>query len=187
MRHKFDTVYDILDELRERPAMFLGNLYVRNPLATLRAFIHGLQFSEIDGGEPSFWEFNRWVIGYVDEMSNNLPWDWLEDQRGGEQGFQDFFTYLDEYRKCRIVQVASPIIHEFIPRFRRLDSNLDEMAPPIPDSIHIGQFAPSEVFFLAEMYGDKMEMEFPYPNTIDGAIAEARSRWSVPETPWNSV
>ncbi|MEL6603593.1 MAG: hypothetical protein AAFP20_10265 [Cyanobacteria bacterium J06614_10] len=185
MRQKFNTVYEILDELRERPAMFLGNNYIHSPLTALQAFICGLSFSNIDGGEPSFWGFNRWVTSYVNNMSKSLPWEWLAEERGEQQGFQDFFSYLEKYHTCQIVQVATPTTHNLVPRFRYLDSDLSEIAPPIPNSIHIGQFAPSEVFFLAETYGHNMEKDFPYHTTIEDAIASAQLRWSIPETKWN--
>jgi hypothetical protein len=38
MSHDYRTVYEILDALRARPALFLGNRHRRHPFATLLAF-----------------------------------------------------------------------------------------------------------------------------------------------------
>lgn len=181
------SIYDILDDLRARPGLYLGNLYITNPLGSLQAFLIGLSFAELDAGEPSFWGFSRWVTGYVDHMSTSLPWDWLDDHRGHEQSFEDFFTYLDTYRACRIIKVATPTTTDLTPTFYQRDSENRRIEPPLPDSIHIGQFAPSEVFFLGEQYGDCLEMEFPYHSTLSDAISNAHSRWKVPIDKWQAA
>ena len=178
------SAYDILDSLRDRPGMYLGDRYERNQFDLFQAFLTGLSLAELDGGNPSFWGFSRWVTGYVDGMSASCPWGWLEARRGQEQSFKDFFLYLDVYRACRIIEIATLTTTDLMPAFYSLDSERRRIAPPIPDSIHIGQFAPSEVFFLGERYGDRLEMHFPYHGSLSDAIDDAHGRWQVPADRW---
>ena len=77
----YETTYHVLDHLRERPVLFLGNWYLRNPFTALMTFLSGLQFSEIDPGHPSLWEFSRWITAHA-SLSTCLVWDEFEEQRG---------------------------------------------------------------------------------------------------------
>ncbi|MDX1947649.1 MAG: hypothetical protein SFU86_19785 [Pirellulaceae bacterium] len=184
MSHEYRTVYEILDALRVRPALFLGNLHRRHPFATLLAFLDGLSFADIDPGTPPIWLFSRWITARVDGISTNLPWDWLEEQLGGDGAYAAYFQYLDEYRACLEVEVARPEGVELVPRFWRVDSKGCQVSPPIPERLYVGQWAPSEVFFLTEVYGASVERCFPYHRSVEGVVEEAQSRWSVPASAW---
>jgi hypothetical protein len=184
MSDEYRTIYEILDALRVRPALFLGNLHRRHPFATLLAFLDGLSFADIDPGSPPIWLFSRWITARVDRISTNLPWDWLEEQLGGDGAYAAYFQYLDEYRACREIEVARAEGVDLVPRFWRVDSKGGRVSPPIPERLYVEQWAPSRVFFLAEVYGTSVERCFPYHRSVEGVVEEAHSRWSVPASAW---
>ncbi|HVS39835.1 MAG TPA: hypothetical protein VMS17_30030 [Gemmataceae bacterium] len=180
MAHEFKTIYELLDALRVRPALYLGYTTIGH----LSAFLSGLTFAKIDPGIPSVWGFNRWITGRVKGISTNLPCVWLEEKLGAEAALEAYFRYLDEYRACKEVEVAFASNAKLIPRFYLMDAEGNNQPPPLPDKLYVGQFAPSKVFFLGEVYGDDTERSFPYHRTMKSAIAEAKSRWSVPVSAW---
>ena len=68
------------------------------------------------------------------------------------------------------------------PTFRVLDREWRPHPPPVPDAIFLGQFAPSDVYFLGEVYGEKLYPAF-HP-TAQAVIEEARKRWGVGPEAW---
>ena len=180
MALEFKTVYELLDTLRPRPALYLG----QSSIGHLSAFLSGLSFANLDPGVPSIWGFNRWITARVKGISTNLPCMWLEEKLGPEAALEAYFHYLDEYRVCKESEVALATSAKLIPRFFLGDSAGNKLSPPLPDRLFVGQFSPSKVFFLGEDYGDNVERCFPYHTTMKAAIAEARSRWSVPVSAW---
>jgi hypothetical protein len=180
MSREFSTVYELLDAIRPRPAMWLGHASIGH----LSAFLSGLSFADLDPGSPSIWGFTRWITARVDGISANLPCMWLEENLGTEAALEAYFRYLDEYRVCKEIEVAVARLAQLIPRFFVVDSAGNKQSPPSPDRLYVGQFAPSKVFFLGEDYGGNVERCFPYHRTLKGAIAEAKIRWSVPVSAW---
>src|SRR5207253_1357740 len=131
---RYESVYHLLDHLRARPALFLGNWYLRHPFTALMSYLAGLRFSTLAPGSPSFWGFSQWITAHA-SLSTNLPWDDLEERLGEEQAFVDYFRYLDEYRGCREVTVAGPSEPQVTPRIYLLDEQGNKMAHPVPDAI----------------------------------------------------
>ncbi|GAB4211723.1 MAG: hypothetical protein OHK0012_04740 [Synechococcales cyanobacterium] len=181
----YKTVYEILDALRRRPALFLGNPFHRHPFATLQAFLNGLMFSNLEPGIPSVWLFSQWITARIDGISTTLPWDWMAEHLGCESAYMTYFQYLDEYRACREIEVAQTRATTFVPQFWCADTDGNPMSPSIPDRIYIGQGDPSEVYFLAEVYGTHVEQCFPYQRSVADAIEEAQSRWGVSASAWS--
>lgn len=93
-----DDLYDILDKMRERPALYLGSLSITK----LEAFINGFRFGQ--NGEtqenPSFDGFNDFIDTYyknydVAGWRNKI----LADHYGNEEeAITQFYQLLDEFR-----------------------------------------------------------------------------------------
>lgn len=182
MRHNFKTMYEIVDALRARPAMFIGNVFFNEPFATFLAFLHGLSFAEIDPGMPSIWGFNRWITARVRGISTVLPSDWLHKKYGSKRALEVYLRYLDEYRACKEIEIASMEPVDLVPTFTIRDANA--VTPPQPTRLFIGQYYPSKVFFLGEQYGDTIERWFPYHRAEKGVVEQAKSRWNAPVSAW---
>jgi hypothetical protein len=92
------NLYDVLNKMRERPAMYLGNISITR----LEAFINGFLYAQ--NGEtqekPSFNGFND----FVDKYYNNFDVaGWrnkiLADHYGNqEEAITQFYKLLDEFR-----------------------------------------------------------------------------------------
>ncbi|MDB5347320.1 MAG: hypothetical protein JWP89_5697 [Schlesneria sp.] len=181
---KTTTIYDVLDEFRKRPALFVGNMVLKDPFPIFLGFLQGLQFSDKDPGKPSVWEFSRWLTGRVSNISVNMRFEWLHAELGSKAAYEAFFEYLDEYRACNEIEVATARPVEFTPTFHLLDSEGNRKAPPQPDRLYVGQFSPSDVYFLGEIYGTSTEHCFPYHRTAKAAKVEAKEKWGVPMSAW---
>ena len=180
----YKDVYGVLDHLRQRPAMYLGNKG-RKSFVALIAFMLGLAFAEVDGGEPSFYLFIHWIAGRVKGMSSTMPWEWMEEEWGNDQAFDRFFELLDEYRTCERVCVSRAILREHQPKFYYQESFDGELLiPEKPLEVCITQFAPSAVYCLLEIYIGRQEDYIPYQRTIDEVKALTESRWGVSKDEW---
>lgn len=179
------TIYEILDAFRVRPALFVGNIVLQDPFPILLGFIEGLSFSDRDSGSPSFWEFRRWLTGRFDNLVA-MPFEWLHEELGSKAAYAAFFSYLDEYRACSDMEVMSAVFAELTPLFYILDNEGNRQKPPVPDKLFVGRFSPSEVYYLGEMYGSKMERCTPFLGTEKAVRAEATSKWGVPMSAWSS-
>ncbi len=174
-KRRYETIYELLDEIRPRPAMYIGV----GTVSHLQAFLAGVAFSDISEGVPSFWGYNRWITARLG-ISTSLPWMDLESQLGPAATLTSFFEHLDEYRQCDLVELGTSA-GPFHPRFF---VGFEREVPPLPVSLSLGQFAPSSVFFLAEVYGQRIEKDFPYCQSADEVKSLAHKRWSVGPDAW---
>ncbi|HEY9750628.1 MAG TPA: hypothetical protein V6C63_18245 [Allocoleopsis sp.] len=173
------SIYDVLDALRKCPGMYLGNRGKKSFVALI-AFITGLDFAELDEGEPPFWKFSRWITGRIEGMSTTLPWEWMDEKYGSEQAFEQFFNLLDEYRTCRIICVAKTTIQVHKSTFH----NSEPINSEKPIEVYIAQFVPSDVYSLVEVYINKRYEYFPYHKSIHEAKEKAKSQWGVLDDEW---
>lgn len=175
------SIYDVLDALRKRPGMYLGNRGKKSFVALI-AFITGLDFAGLDEGEPPFWKFSRWITGRVEGMSTTLPWEWMDEKYGGEQAFELFFDLIDEYRTCRTICVAKATIQVHKSTFYNSEPTTLEKTI----EVRIFQFVPSNVYFVVEVCVDKHYEHFPYHKSVHEAKEKAKSRWGLVDDEWFS-
>ncbi len=178
------SIYEILDEYRLRPAMFVGNLCRSSPFTALQAFLGGLRFASIDPGDPPFWDFSRWITARVADMSESLPWDWLVERCGEDLAYSEFFGYLAEYRQCKVAKLEIAVGETPSPSYFRVGSHGERVTPSLPSLLFVGRFTPSLVYFLGEEYADVTEWNFPYRRSRDAVIEEARHRWGISASAW---
>src|SRR5688500_2090829 len=182
MTPEIHSIYDVLDLVRERPGMY--GIRAKS-LLHLQSFVAGLAFSDLDPGRPSFWDFPKWVTVRSGNVGTSMPWRWLETSQTDEQGYATWFELLDEYRQCREVELARVPGSILRPTFRRLDAEWKTHMPPIPSALVLGQFAPSSVFYLDEVYEEQAEKDYSGMRaTREAAIGEALRRWGVDPAAW---
>ena len=180
---KCKTIYELLEAVHKRPGLYLGG----RSFHMLQGFISGIAYADLDPGGPSFWEYNRWITARIDGISLNLPWDWIEEMFGNDQAFSLFFAYLEEYRQCRLVTLKLTGNTEPDPKFRVVNTEGKQLKPPKPDQLCIGQYAPSDVYFLGELYGETIKKDFPYFRSIKAVMDEAKLKWGVNHAVWKSI
>ncbi|MDY6902681.1 MAG: hypothetical protein SWZ49_32110 [Cyanobacteriota bacterium] len=66
---EYKDIYEILDDLRKRPSIYLGS---KKSLTALVAFFSGLRFAQMDEGNPPFCEFSRWISRKI----GGSPFQW---------------------------------------------------------------------------------------------------------------
>lgn len=185
----YQDIYDILDALRKRPALYLGSNKSKKSFISLIAFLSGLQIAQfklkqIDEGEPSFRYFSSWITARVEGMSKTMAWEWMIEEWGNETAFEKFFELLDEYRSCKSVCLSRAIIrNHHQPTFVQI-INGQQVEPEKPLKICIAQFFPSEVYSLLEIYTNKQDEDFPYQNSIEEVKEVALSKWGVAKNEW---
>jgi len=104
-----DNIYDILEHMQKRTAMFLGNDYT---FETLNGFITGYTFAATANqlqkqGCPDFTYFSTWLLGHLEEHHGPAGgWHWQIHNRNlndDKKAFEEFFYYLDIFKKSERV------------------------------------------------------------------------------------
>jgi hypothetical protein len=171
-------IYELLDQVRRRPGMFLGR---PGTLPLLSAFLSGLRTPPLRPEGPRFAEFHFWLSARIDELpdSHNMVGSWLEEQLGPEKALDAYFKYLDEYRKNTVELIyvnAGPLR----PRFTHGDGT----APRIPGRLVVGRYAPSDIHFWGTQTGPAPETQFHFCHSAAKAKKLAAAFWDTPPRTW---
>jgi hypothetical protein len=183
-------IYDLLDALRKRPGLYLGNCSDCS-FKCLQSYLSGLSVSKHQQIEfHTFWEFGRWVSGRLKDWSASMPFYQLEEELGNDGAFERYFELLDEFKECKqICHEKALILDTHKPSFYHIppDDIHGRVEPEKPVVICVGQYAPSNVFYLYEIYPDRSEKHYPYQNSIEEVKTEAKRRWDVNEGEWIKI
>ncbi|MFT4146559.1 MAG: hypothetical protein QM644_19120, partial [Mobilitalea sp.] len=149
-------IYDILDGVREKPALYMGN----KNITSLKSFLDGAVYAShilgIDDGYNDFSPipfrfFNDYVALFYNYVESTSGWlnMILNKNHGDEQvSFDIFYTLLDNFRsidiskiqKCVLTQeqINSSIENEYAPK-RVLHNDCNQMEPLFinPKSIYL--------------------------------------------------
>jgi hypothetical protein len=182
---KFRDVYHVMDLIRARPGMY-G--IPEKSFKLLQVFIAGLACGEIDAGEPTFWDFPLWTTVGAGVTGTSKPLHWLESSQSDEEAYQTYFRLLDEYRRCRSVELArlpgSMVRHR--PSFQIVNGKTVPYTPPTPDAVTLGRYEPSEVYFVAQVFGERTETFYDSVQpSAEAAMAVAEKWWSIDPAAWN--
>jgi hypothetical protein len=96
------SVYDLLELIRQRPAMYIGC----KSILQLRAFLCGYQFAAEthdipDQSEPEFGKFHDWVARKFGWYESTAGWANIILQETGndeEASVDHFYTLIDQFR-----------------------------------------------------------------------------------------
>ncbi|MBS1797468.1 MAG: hypothetical protein JSS81_26835 [Acidobacteria bacterium] len=183
-------IYDLLEALRKRPGLYLGS-FGDYSFKCLHSFLSGLSISKHQQIEfHSFWEFGRWVSARLEDWSTSMPFYQLEEELGNDAAFERYFELLDEFKACeQVCHEKALILETHKPNFYQIppDDIHGRIEPEKPLVICVGQYAPSNVFYLYEIYADRSEKHYPYQNSVEEVKAETKRRWSVAENEWIKI
>lgn len=183
------NIYEILEAVRKRPAMYFGSSDFHE-LHELQAFIAGLTLDRWKTSEkPPFREFGNWIVARFN-WSTTAPFYELEKKFGSDNVFEKYFELLDEYKVCRETCLEKALILEtHKPTFYKIppEDIYGRIEPEKPLLICVGQYAPSNVYYLFEIYPDRFEKHFPYQNSVEKVKEHAKRRWSVEINEWVKI
>ena len=187
------NIYELLNDLYQRPSLYLGtNKSKEIPFSTLIAFISGFLIAQVNNtfelslasDSPSYWEFSRWITAKVPKISQTLPYEWMIEEWGEQKAFDQFFLLLDEYKTCKNVYHCEAIVKGCkCKQYYNKETKLLETAEK-PLKFVIGQYIPSEVYYLLEIYSNRQDKYFPYQNSLEEAKTVVESRWGILEIEW---
>ena len=139
-------IYDILDGVRERPALYMGN----KSITVLKNFLDGAAYAShilgIDDGYNDFSPipfrfFNDYVAQFYNYLESTSGWAnmILSENNGDEQAsFDMFYTLLDNFRSIKISKMEKCVLtqeqinyhneNEYAPK-RILHNDFNQMEP----------------------------------------------------------
>ena len=184
--------YALIDKIRPRPAMYLGE----NSVSILNAFLGGYLTAAFEAGislvdeNPPFEEFHDWVamrLGYYESTSG---WSkMLLAAEGGNEAkaLERFFVYLDEFkqRKAKVILQAVPDAAKPW-RYQIIDDEKINLSSPV--LVQIVKYTDNKGVFVRYL-GEKGEpvAREEYHQDLDVAFSCTewfieRSAWKQPET-----
>jgi hypothetical protein len=101
------NIYSVLDHLKIRRAMYLGNGY---NFRSLDSFINGFTMAASDeqlelNDYPNFGYFSTWLLGYLDTHFGLAGgWHWHISNRNpnnDEKAFEEFFNFLEIFKTSK--------------------------------------------------------------------------------------
>lgn len=107
MKHLLN-LYDILEALEKRKAMYLGNDYTFSSLDNfVTGFIMAAQDGQLEKPQfPNFTYFGTWIIGHLDQYYGlSGGWHWQIHNRNlndDQKAFQEFFYFLDIFKNSKV-------------------------------------------------------------------------------------
>lgn len=110
-------IYDIIDGVRERPALFMGN----KSITVLRSFLSGAVYTshmlDIDDGYNDFSPipfrfFNDYVAQFYNYFESTSGWmNMILNKNNDEEiSFDTFYTLLDNFRSINISKIQKCIL-----------------------------------------------------------------------------
>ena len=94
-------VYELIDRIRPRPALYLGRSSITRLDAFLSGYVAALRDLGVKVGTHPFHGFHDWValrLGYYESTSGWCNMLLEAEKRDEEKALNRFFTYLDEFR-----------------------------------------------------------------------------------------
>jgi hypothetical protein len=97
------TIYDLLDLMRERPGLCIGEASVTRLSVFIEGFKTGVDAAggALEPESPPFQDFHDWVAARLRRSKNGYGWSsmLLEAAKGDERAaFEQFWVELDAYR-----------------------------------------------------------------------------------------
>lgn len=168
-------IYNLIDRIRPRPAMYLGE----NSVSLLRAFLGGYMAAAFEceasfvEENPPFREFHNWVamkFGYFESTSGwaNML---LAVENGDEaKALERFFVYLDDFKK-REAKVILWAVSEPGKSWRYQIIDDVRVDIPYPALIQIVKYEEGDAVFVRylDKDGELIDRE-EYSQTLDNAF-----------------
>jgi hypothetical protein len=150
------NLYDLLERMRERPAMYLGE----KRISSLRTFIDGYHFATLEHNissieNPPLGVLNLWMANKFGWGETSAGWNsilLIESQGDEAKALDHFFDLLPEFRKVSPQWMGSLTITQDHRTYyqtdqaRRIVLSIDENGNrstqiPIPDQVYVVEFS----------------------------------------------
>ncbi len=184
-------IYELLEKLRQRPAMYLGNTSDCSFMC-LQSFLRGLYLSNNYKNEiefHSFLEFGRWVPARLGNRST-MPFHQMLEDLGNDKAFEKYFELLDEFNSCKDLYLEKAIIlKSHKANFYTIppDDIYGSVEPEKPLMVCVAHYSPSNVYYLAEIYPNHTKKNPHYQNSADAVKLYAKETWSISEDEWLEI
>ncbi len=193
-RPHHDTIFDLLDEVRRRPSMFVRGIRELEDL--VHGYLTALHVHSIDEGVPDMGRhFATWLqlrTGW--SLSAGWAYAIRTHHREGTDPLDRFFELMDLYRQLRPVVVARATLDSrHLPTGKRVIVGRDLRMPP-PCVIEVVAYRPDSLFFLRHQYADGftddnilLDKGLREPAGLDDAKRWAAEEFQVRPEVWEPV
>lgn len=181
------SVYELLDVIRKKPGLFIGEASITALRAYIDGFLAGLRAigQRLGDEEPPFGDFFDWIAARYGFEESTIGWKAILLQAAGREdaALARFFEELDEFRLdqmevFRHVTAPTGTIH------RRTCAGLTEVLPV--QAFEVEGYLRSPVFYLVEILpGERYRSSFFHD--IDGALEEAEQSYGISAGAWQSL
>lgn len=172
------NIYELIDKIRLRPALYIGNHSVTRLNSFLHGYVCALHDFKIEMTEkPQFHNFHDWVAMRLNRYEGTSGWCnmLLKAENGDEEkALERFFVYLDEFkqRQAKIVFWAVPDATK-IWHYKIVDIAKDEqIAVPPPPLVQIVKYNDDKGVFIRYIgeNGEPVDREM-YCQDLDDAFS----------------
>jgi len=155
-RPRWRHVFDWLDEVRRRPAMFIRDGSLRELESLVHGYLTAQDVHGIDEGVPSLGRhFGTW-LRLKTGWSLSAGWAYAIETNSTDP-LERFFAFTDSYRNLKPVPLARAALEpRHLPTGRRVVVGYDRLMPP-PAHIDVVEYQPESLFFLRHRYEDGVE------------------------------
>lgn len=114
------NIYSLLDNLRIRKGMYLGNDY---NFSSLKSFLSGFMMASSEDqlkldNYPNFEYFNIWLLGHLNShFGLGGDWYWQISNRNpndDEKHFEEFFIFLEKFKSSKVKKKLLIVDIDFI-------------------------------------------------------------------------
>lgn len=191
------NVYELLAQMKERPAMWLGTA----DISLLEAFLNGFGYAQPSSlarpdAWPPLWLLHDWTAHKFHQSSSVMGWRRILTQhcQGDEQAaLRLFFDVLEEFKAVRVMRVLeiqlSPAAHAFyssdacqIQRY----AGTDPARLPAPDGVYVVQFSGGLGHYVFHhRQGQELSRDGSYPS-LRACLKRVRQEFGDTST-WQEV
>jgi hypothetical protein len=189
-------VFDLLDEIRARPTMYIRGGSLRELETYLYGYYAGLRGHGIIEPVPQMWRhFSSWLY-WRTGWSQSLGWAFAIDQhyRNVDTALSEFFLFVDKYRQLQPTRVCSVRLRaKNTPTGKRVVIGFDGRIEK-PLCVDVIRYVPEPLHFLRFHYPGRIEDDnlltakagdrSAYRTTVATAKKWVRDELQVPFADW---
>jgi len=181
-----NTLYELFDLVRQRPAMYFGS----GKLSDFRAFLAGFQVAqdlhEVDFAakeEPDFGRFSEWVAQHYGWEESTAGWKniILHEVGDEEDGLTQFFRLVDDFRARRKLAIAHAIV---VPERCKVTFYKADRKRRPPIGIKLMSLPDDKLFYLTKLWPQGKEIDGRYFTDRSSAMKYAQQYYGVSSTDW---
>jgi hypothetical protein len=185
--HELHTVYDLLDVVRRRPGMYIGEPSILALQTFLSGFFLALRSvgADIGDGSPPYQDFHDWIAARHGLRESTSGWARILLSAAGseETALDRFFTELDEFRRDRIIVLRSARVPRGTVHRRCVGSACHELRVK---GLELEAYGRSPVYYLVELLPAE-RWRGSYHRSLADALRVAEEIHRVPERAWREV